>query len=287
MNVDDALVVNQTLLGNSLRPLAPVNLRGSRNAAGDLLIEWTRRERIILPLRDGVGTPNSEEAEVYIVEIYDGSTLKRTIRNPNADLAKTAHWKKLFDPSSVITINGDQSLSCTGGKSTVVSIEQFNGDFHVEFTRTSDAPPKYLGVQSASKYDEDIVGAPFYQVNAGNFWPMGNSSYSSSSADGDKFTIQRLGSIVRFFKNPHLYGVPVPLYETTFTSAEFLKLVVQFTTGTQSLDPTALSLGRPRSYNYTANQQVDDFGSTQSSIKVRVYQESAIIGAGFYIERNL
>lgn len=277
-----------TWTGGTVKPLAPVNLRGSRNAAGDLLIEWTRRERLPLGLRDFAGTPLSEESEIYVVEIYSGSTLLRTIRNPNADLIKIADWKELFDIFGVMTINADQSLSCSGGKATAVSIDQFNGNFQVEFTRTADSPPKYLGVESAFKFNEDIVGAPFYQVAGSDFRPMNNSSYAVSSADGDKFTIQRIGNMVQFFKNPHLSAVPVPLYETTFTSSEQLKLIVQFSSGTQSLDPTSLSLMKARAYRYTANQQVDDgFTPNVGTIKVRVAQESAIVGRGHYIERNL
>lgn len=76
-----------TNLGTGLKPYAPVHLGGGRNAAGDLTINWVRRNRIDGAWRDSVDVPNSESSEAYEVEIYsDGTyaTLKRTISGISA-----------------------------------------------------------------------------------------------------------------------------------------------------------------------------------------------------------
>jgi hypothetical protein len=76
-----------TNFGTGLKPYAPVHLGGGRNAAGDLTINWTRRNRIDGSWRDLVDVPMSEATEAYEVEIYsDGTytTLKRTITSISA-----------------------------------------------------------------------------------------------------------------------------------------------------------------------------------------------------------
>jgi hypothetical protein len=95
--------------------------------------------------------------------------------------------------------------------------------------------------------------------------------------------------VVRFFKNLHDSAVPIPLFETSFSPEVKLRAYAEFEPGGggAALDPSRLSRVSNRGYNYTANQQVDDFGSAQSSIKVRVYQESALVGVGPYREANL
>lgn len=131
---------------------------------------------------------------------------------------------------------------------------------------------------------------PYFEVSGANVYPMGNVSYSVSWITGDMFSIHRVGNVIRFYKNFQDSAVPVPIYETSYSSSEMVRLYAEFSSlVTTGLQPEWGSVAHklPRSYKYSANQQVDDFGSTQSSIKVRVYQESAIVGAGYYIEANL
>lgn len=70
-----------TNFGAGLKPYAPVQLGGGREAGGAVLIRWTRRSRISGEWRDGVDVPLGEDAERYEVEICDASytTVKRTI----------------------------------------------------------------------------------------------------------------------------------------------------------------------------------------------------------------
>ncbi|MBX9924849.1 MAG: glycoside hydrolase/phage tail family protein, partial [Hyphomicrobiaceae bacterium] len=62
-----------------LRPLSPVQVCGSRNEAGDLLVTWIRQTRSGGDSWDGVEVPMSEDSEAYEVDILDGSAIKRTI----------------------------------------------------------------------------------------------------------------------------------------------------------------------------------------------------------------
>lgn len=71
--VDQALTIQQPVSGNSLLPLAPANLKASRDADGNILIEWTRRSRLGSGMRPGSDVPLAEETESYVVEVLNGS----------------------------------------------------------------------------------------------------------------------------------------------------------------------------------------------------------------------
>lgn len=60
-----------TNLGIALRPYAPVQLGGGTNAAGDVTLNWNRRDRKAGPWRDYVDIPMSESTEAYIVQIWE------------------------------------------------------------------------------------------------------------------------------------------------------------------------------------------------------------------------
>ena len=55
--------------GNSLRPLAPVQLHASRNSAGDIAVCWTRCSRSGFAWLDSVDAPVAEEREAYHVNL--------------------------------------------------------------------------------------------------------------------------------------------------------------------------------------------------------------------------
>lgn len=147
--------------------------------------------------------------------------------------------------------------------------------------------PSSTGGQVQTKYP----GRPYFSKSGSNILPMGNATYQASYSDGvDEFSIHRTGSIVRFYKNFHQSTIPIPMLETTYANNETIRFYAEFS----SLVSTAIlpdwgfvQHKIPRAYNYTASQQVEDFGSEQSSVKVRVYQESEIVGKGDYVERNL
>ena len=59
-------------------PLSPVHLRGTRQANGDICLSWTRRSRIDADTWEGAEIPLDEPEERYLVEIMDGTAVKRT-----------------------------------------------------------------------------------------------------------------------------------------------------------------------------------------------------------------
>ena len=64
------------------KPLAPCLLKaGQYNAAGDILIEWTRRTRYDAVWRDGADAALGETIEEYVLNIYaaDGTTILRSV----------------------------------------------------------------------------------------------------------------------------------------------------------------------------------------------------------------
>lgn len=74
----------QKTLTNSaagLKPWAPVDLRGSRDASANLTLTWSRRTRLATNFTSGT-VPLGEATESYVIEVYSSSTfvtLKRTI----------------------------------------------------------------------------------------------------------------------------------------------------------------------------------------------------------------
>ena len=57
----------------SLKPYAPVHIRGSRNGGGDLTISWVHRTRYSGEWRDLVDVPLNEASEAYEVDVLDGT----------------------------------------------------------------------------------------------------------------------------------------------------------------------------------------------------------------------
>lgn len=288
---DDALVVSQTLLGSSLKPLAPVHLRGSRNPAGDLLIEWTRRERLPLPLRDYAGTPISEEDEIYIVEIYSGSTLKWTER-VKLSLARPIKWTEVESPGAVgsAAFGTDATVTCTdqaGGD----GFPRPTADWDFSFTVNGASPDMGMGrVDVPDAFDQQSSGVTqtAYLMNTNGTVAVANENpgVTVSVSNGDRLSIVKSGEGVVFYKNRHL-GM-APFYFSVYPTAGrlFKPVFAQFFGGTYIASACTLSMGRT-SYLYSAPLQVSHFGSTQSSIKVRVMQESAIVGRGYYLESNI
>lgn len=67
----------------SLQPLAPTHVRGVRaaGAGSDLTISWKRRARMNAAWVDYIDVPLDEEAELYDVEIMNGSIVVRTFND--------------------------------------------------------------------------------------------------------------------------------------------------------------------------------------------------------------
>lgn len=110
----------QKTLTNSaagLKPWAPVDLRGSRDASANLIITWSRRTRLATNFTSGT-VPLGEAAESYAIEVYSSNTfvtLKRTITSttPTASYlaseqttdfgaAQATVWVKVYQVSSIV-----------------------------------------------------------------------------------------------------------------------------------------------------------------------------------------
>jgi hypothetical protein len=72
----------QTLKGNDLKPYAPGSFTGTANpSTHDISITWIRRTRVGGAWLDGTGTvPLSEQSESYDLDIYNGTTVVRSVR---------------------------------------------------------------------------------------------------------------------------------------------------------------------------------------------------------------
>jgi hypothetical protein len=71
-----------TLSGGTLLPMSPYNVKGFRDSAGNLSITWLPRSRQIPAVQQG-GYP---DANNYMVDIWNGSTLVKTVRIRGARL---------------------------------------------------------------------------------------------------------------------------------------------------------------------------------------------------------
>lgn len=304
--VVDAAVQTRTLRGNSLRPLAPCNLRGSRNAALDLLIQWTRRDRWQASLRDGVGVPLQEQRKVYVVQVFSGATLKRTIRDPRVQTVEPVAWKVLTDAGNNVGISsaGVEFLNDGVNNAYIHTPDQtFAGDFIVEFVAPPAFGPPTFGVMpardgfytggggpSSGEVQTRFPGRPYFSSVGGTsaVRPMGNAAYQVDWFVGDVISIHRTGDVVKFYKNFHLTANPIPIFQMTYSGEEELKLYAEFSPlNDTGLGPASIQYGRLDACPYPVNLQIEDFGSAQNPIKVRVMQESAIVGLGDYVEGNL
>jgi len=80
-SIIDEVTRTRTFDAIAAKPLSPVEIGGTLNAAGDIVIEWVRRARKDADWRSGGGAPLDEDLEAYEVEIWDDGygTLYRTL----------------------------------------------------------------------------------------------------------------------------------------------------------------------------------------------------------------
>jgi hypothetical protein len=278
--LDNALVVNQVLRGDSLKPLAPVNLKGSRNSNLDLIIEWTRRSRIGAGMRPSTDVPLSQETERYEIEVYSGSTLLRTWQ-VNVDQSEPVIWRP--DPSLTLYTNGGINSNATGSSS--IAMQPINGDAFVEGTIGTIATfPLTFGIEPNSA----AIGALYYWgANGTNARAEGVASTEVTVATGDRFAIELIGNVARYYKN-YSGSASVPVYSSGLSpkGGPYFVTIGMHPATTQGFISCFIRRQSASSV-YTNEQQIADFGSAQSSIKVRVYQISSLVGRGFYAEAIL
>jgi hypothetical protein len=123
-----AVAQSFTNVGAGLKPYAPVQLGGGRNAAGDLTLNWVRRNRISGEWRDSVDVPMSEASEAYEVEIWNStrSTLKRTftgLSSPTASYSAADQTTDFGSQQAVIQVSVYQLSAIVGrGYETQASV---------------------------------------------------------------------------------------------------------------------------------------------------------------------
>ena len=101
----------------SLKPYAPVHVRGTRNVAGDLTITWIRRTRFSGEWRDLVDVPLNEASEGYEVDVLDGAgqvvrTLSST--NPSVMYSDADQTTDFGAPQSAIDLSVYQLSASVG-----------------------------------------------------------------------------------------------------------------------------------------------------------------------------
>ncbi len=84
--------------GETLKPFSPVLVHATRELDGDLLIEWTRRDRLAIEFEPGP-LPLSEATESYIVEVIDDASPPSVVRTlaTNTPSVTYTHAQQLDD----------------------------------------------------------------------------------------------------------------------------------------------------------------------------------------------
>ncbi|HEX5704887.1 MAG TPA: hypothetical protein VFX97_16940 [Pyrinomonadaceae bacterium] len=301
-NVDDALVVSQTLRGQSLKPPGPSNILGERNSAGDLYTRWTRRSRIAGGLRPSTDVPLAEEKEEFLVEWYSGSTLKRSM-NVSTGMAMAAVLEG-NGASKFAGIDGNSAaVSGSAQALNVVSLQTITqaGNF-IEATLESTLADSTIifGLIPTTRDWRASSATPDYRVELssagagdllelyGGTTLLHSEDASAYAATGVRIRLILSGSEVRFVKDwtPGAPALAVSPIAPTYPLRLFARVSVgsvgtsNFRNAMMTTDPTPGTI-------YSAAQQTLDFGSTQSAIKVRIYSRSAVVGLGDYTEKTI
>ena len=101
--IDSAAEVALAYSGENLECLAPIQIKGAKNASGDWSIGWQRRTRLPVEPFSGMPAPLGESGESYEVEIWDSTwtTLKRTITGLSSATATYTNAQQTSDFGAV------------------------------------------------------------------------------------------------------------------------------------------------------------------------------------------
>jgi hypothetical protein len=117
----DPGVVNSqtfTIIGRDLMPYSPVHVKATRDGGNNLSLTWVRRTRIGGGSLSKDPVPLSEQSEAYEVDIFNGSTLVRSITglsSPAASYSAADQTTDFGSPQSSIAMKVYQ-LSAQVGK---------------------------------------------------------------------------------------------------------------------------------------------------------------------------
>lgn len=287
--------------GGNLRPLSPVNLRGTRDTAGSLLIEWTRRGRLSPGLTPGSDVPISEEVENYLVEILTtGNVLKRTIPAQGGAQAAVLLGVSNQRPECV---DRNNLISSPPNPETVLAYTQqeFQGlGAWVEATLASptdgytsigltESSRKGLLRAAGTVFDIDVTFNPILPgLRVREHGVQVYLSGSLGSVTSARIRIVMSGTELRYYWD-HTGPGSVPFYISriipTYPLVAFAQVIDA--TGVSKVENINVGTSATPSTIYSAAQQVEDFGSIQNPIRVRVAQVSSVVGRGDYRQADL
>lgn len=301
-SLEDAATVSFVWTGRSLKPLAPVNLRGKRDSLGNLYIQWTRRSRIAHGLIPRTDVPLAEEVEMYDLDIStQADVLKRTMRvTPGGAQAA------IVVPGAPRYANSVSGNSLTGleGVPQLAYVQQqiTNSGGWVEATLHLTGPSQsaFLDLRIPSEgVNIDIAPTQYYSLRFSNLNEGGGASFEVSDTGGIRFQstevpglsvvrvrIIAVGSEIRFYWDYTGSGA-IPFYVAT-TALPFPMLAtmtmigaaraINIYTGSNILDPSVI---------YSVEQQIEDFGNPQKPVRVSATQISSIVGRGDSVTADL
>lgn len=299
-SVDDAAEVTQTLRGNSLRPLAPVNLTGTRDALGNLLLQWTGRSRINPGMIPGSDVPIGEDEEIYNVEIMDGASVVRSIvvRGGGSQPAVLAG---IVQPG---VVSGNNFGPGSGDQAFANVVQSLGPEAFVEATLTYSTASSNASMAFVEQaYIDWIAGGQigtlgtnhYSAISFRNLSGLNKFNVTDTAPPGSAYNSDDLGTVtnariratlsdtgVRYYWD-YMGEASVPFYVSraipTFPAFCLIELG-----GTG--EARNINVGRTfkRSTVYTVEQQTSDFGAVENPVTVRVSQVSAVVGAGPYVE---
>lgn len=322
-NPIDAGVITQVIRGESLKPLAPVNLQmyrglgmpsGNTNNAGSIGLQWTRRSRISPGFRPSSDLPFGEEIIRYEVEIMDGSDgVLRTIYVDEDDFTPFLwHLQAYNFAGLVIDYDGsgtvfDGTLVAAGIVTFGIVVSKYLFDvgsddivmgFTVDTTTSvSYAAPSHFGLIPASLITSNIskvtpvIG---FERNTGSATTTTKGLATNVNLVGN--TNARLMIKVNRSGQASLHQdsgghLTAPLGGQTVTLAPGLYVLMVKNGVNQSDEESCRVIGanlRRRDHPcafYSVNDAKADFGGTLPvTLTVRVYQVSPIVGRGPYTE---
>lgn len=296
----DVPATKTILQGNTVRAWAVANLGGSRDSAGNLHISFSRR----------LAQPDLAPGELFKVEVLgaDG-TVKDTLPvSPILSAAGTF----IDDTTSGYTYASKGSIG-TGNRSTIYAasaqtIDETNNFFEATVTAGYDATAGgatvRFGYMDARIDHKSYVTAPFYisafGTSAGRcdiavvLDGVGTLYSEANAVDGGRYRILFSGNetrVYRDYKGPGSVPLVISTAAVPFRVKAWGYAFRQFLGGAWSGAPTINSLifsaGSTLRTVYSAAQQTAKFGATQSSIRVRVFEERAPAGRGFEVEADL
>jgi hypothetical protein len=288
--VADAAVVSITPVGRSTRPLPPVQVMGTRNAASDVLIQLTPRTAIGRLRRNITGTPKLGDQQRYDIEIFNGATLLRTLR-VKPGVSTLPFWSdagasnsQIGGDTALVTIDANGGAVATAGANNawLLSAQVIHGTGAVELTvPTALALAAGLALVPYTVYtDEPHVGgsSPGWTTNLGTTKASDSGGATTVSvAAGDRLRIEIRERVAYFYKNytgPD--SVPVRASHSELPAASY-RVGVRFGGVAGALDTPRITTDQPETV-YTAAQQAQDGLTPGAALSVRVYEVDAIFG---------